>query len=1087
MASSHTPTGTSQPSTSSSGTPTDSGTGPTATSVQGLNFTHSVPFFCNTTYTPTGNDTCGSIAASFSLSTHRLQLMNPNLTCSSSSSSLQNSSALCTRDGRAGCLGFTEIAAGDTCASIAARAQIGLQALSAYNPDLDCSHLASSVGIPLCISSMAPPCSPFGSSTYIVQTNDTCTSIALSNNITVDTIISLNPVADCTLVGVGAPQLCLQRDLSVQLPDQVNYQLLGLLVNAFHNNDSMLVPNYEKYLSTPSSDSASAVMSELYPMFLTSSGQQTLAGLEASNHFIAGLETTYVGKTRADYCTITSADGTSDVNSCFCGNSIRFLTCVAKMYQVISSVNGTGQVQPSRKRSAMGIGAADLFRSPVKQPPNRRGKVAKREYEYSHAFDFGTGVSLNGDVENTSSHCFGLGCCAEIPDSPVCIKVEADSCIEFAASAYDDVKSSHTYTAEKLKDLAEEIMDEETELVFGVCVDLFDDGSPIVKGLKSVGIDLELCDDILEMDIYQHRGDIEWHVTLGFILQIEFGQTIHAWNYTNLGTCEGCPSYMNPPSPNPPYQPPAGKELMAYYGNWNIWTVNGGNFQSLPSSEVSKLDSINYAFATVSYYYDPANSDTWGFYPDFTDGNSAKGRDSPCRTLLNVTSLPVIDGQPSLCGQMMYVLNDLKAINPNLKALLSIGGWYDSAYFAYATSPGKAAGSFLDSVSNFVSYFGWDGVDFDYEYPGWIHGAQVPPPIPDPSQLAWLSDAELNWTKSHAPDDLLHTQADLTNQFANFLQQLRSRLPSTRQISVAAPAGLDKIMGTQGSDFASAVCKVSGLTVNVMTYDMHGAFDNPGGMTAHQAPVLNMPWYEGPGAGYNVSAAVSHYRGACGYQNSVRLGLPFYGRIYTGVSPGATCGLGQSFVGGVVGAKGNPVLPSYDAITGSGSGYAVYHDADNYDAAYALSPAGDFVSFEDQVSIAAKLNYTIGEAGLAGAFYWLAGNDDRAELVDAVYYALQNGSSPLLTGTRCGVSSSSSSPSPSSSVLSRLSTTSSSTLRPSSTLGTSSTTKTTTTPSVSPSAQAQWGQCAGNGYTGPTQCVAPYTCVYQDEWYSQCK
>jgi cellulose 1,4-beta-cellobiosidase len=32
----------------------------------------------------------------------------------------------------------------------------------------------------------------------------------------------------------------------------------------------------------------------------------------------------------------------------------------------------------------------------------------------------------------------------------------------------------------------------------------------------------------------------------------------------------------------------------------------------------------------------------------------------------------------------------------------------------------------------------------------------------------------------------------------------------------------------------------------------------------------------------------------------------------------------------------------------------------------------------------------------------------------------------------------------------------------------------------------RFGQCGGNGYTGPTQCAAPYTCNRQNEWYSQC-
>ncbi|PGH23149.1 hypothetical protein AJ80_02781 [Polytolypa hystricis UAMH7299] len=33
---------------------------------------------------------------------------------------------------------------------------------------------------------------------------------------------------------------------------------------------------------------------------------------------------------------------------------------------------------------------------------------------------------------------------------------------------------------------------------------------------------------------------------------------------------------------------------------------------------------------------------------------------------------------------------------------------------------------------------------------------------------------------------------------------------------------------------------------------------------------------------------------------------------------------------------------------------------------------------------------------------------------------------------------------------------------------------------------AQWGQCGGNGYSGPTCCQSG-SCVMQDQWYSQCK
>lgn len=53
------------------------------------------------------------------------------------------------------------------------------------------------------------------------------------------------------------------------------------------------------------------------------------------------------------------------------------------------------------------------------------------------------------------------------------------------------------------------------------------------------------------------------------------------------------------------------------------------------------------------------------------------------------------------------------------------------------------------------------------------------------------------------------------------------------------------------------------------------------------------------------------------------------------------------------------------------------------------------------------------------------------------------------------------------------------------------TTMTTTTSSSSPTSSgglvAQWGQCGGIGYTGPTQCQSPYKCVFVGQYWSSCQ
>ncbi|KAF7561314.1 hypothetical protein G7046_g2832 [Stylonectria norvegica] len=55
--------------------------------------------------------------------------------------------------------------------------------------------------------------------------------------------------------------------------------------------------------------------------------------------------------------------------------------------------------------------------------------------------------------------------------------------------------------------------------------------------------------------------------------------------------------------------------------------------------------------------------------------------------------------------------------------------------------------------------------------------------------------------------------------------------------------------------------------------------------------------------------------------------------------------------------------------------------------------------------------------------------------------------------------------------------------------GTTTTTTTTTAATSSPTGSLvpQWGQCGGEGWTGPTQCQAPYKCTASGQWWSSCQ
>ncbi|KAF3402903.1 hypothetical protein DPV78_004415 [Talaromyces pinophilus] len=54
------------------------------------------------------------------------------------------------------------------------------------------------------------------------------------------------------------------------------------------------------------------------------------------------------------------------------------------------------------------------------------------------------------------------------------------------------------------------------------------------------------------------------------------------------------------------------------------------------------------------------------------------------------------------------------------------------------------------------------------------------------------------------------------------------------------------------------------------------------------------------------------------------------------------------------------------------------------------------------------------------------------------------------------------------------------------TSSTFTTSTSSTTTSTSSGAAQEWGQCGGQGWTGPTTCVSPYVCTYSNAYYSQC-
>ena len=154
-------------------------------------------------------------------------------------------------------------------------------------------------------------------------------------------------------------------------------------------------------------------------------------------------------------------------------------------------------------------------------------------------------------------------------------------------------------------------------------------------------------------------------------------------------------------------------------GYFTQWGIYGRDFQLAKvqqSGAAARLTHLNYAFGPVTAAGVCDSADSWADWSvPFTDANSVDG-------------VADVAGQP-IAGNLNQ-LAELKAKNPNLRVLISLGGWTGSAYFSDAAltdaSRRKLVSSCVDlwikgnlpGLSAGVAAGVFDGVDLDWEWPG---------------------------------------------------------------------------------------------------------------------------------------------------------------------------------------------------------------------------------------------------------------------------------------------------------------------------------------------------------------------------------
>jgi chitinase len=298
-------------------------------------------------------------------------------------------------------------------------------------------------------------------------------------------------------------------------------------------------------------------------------------------------------------------------------------------------------------------------------------------------------------------------------------------------------------------------------------------------------------------------------------------------------------------------------------------------------------------------------------------------------------------------------LRELKARHPHLKTLISMGGWTGSGGFSDASASEQQRRDFVAScLELFLTRWPgvFDGIDVDWEYP-------VCCGLPD---------------NGYRPED----KRNCTLLFEEFRRQLDDLGAATGQrylLTAAIPAG--RYLPTTCFDLREIAAILD--WINVMTYDINGSGQS--GVTNFNAafgPSERDPSPPDLRQHNNVVGTIGVFEDAGVPREQVVVGVPFYGRGFTGV-PDVENGLYQSFTG-TTGADYRTIkteyLPTYRRF---------WHPEAQvpwlYDAA-----SGTMMSYDDPESIGRKAQY-VADEGLGGVMIWeLSDDDEQSSLLTAI-------------------------------------------------------------------------------------------------------
>lgn len=292
-------------------------------------------------------------------------------------------------------------------------------------------------------------------------------------------------------------------------------------------------------------------------------------------------------------------------------------------------------------------------------------------------------------------------------------------------------------------------------------------------------------------------------------------------------------------------------------------------------------------------------------------------------------------------------LNKLKEQNPDLKILISIGGWSWSENFSDAALSDTARKSFATSAVAIIEKYKIDGIDIDWEYPG-------------------ISGEEGNVYRNEDKQNFTLMLKELRLQLDN----VQKRTKQKKLLTIAAGGFTDFINHTEMDKVQQYLDYV-----NLMTYDFYN-----GRIAGHHTNLYASKTVLSNGS---ADKAFKEYLAAGVPAKKLVMGIAFYSRAFT-LKNNATIGLGDSVLTSKFG-KGYTFIK--DSLINK-RGFIAYRDKEAKAPYLYNATTKEFLTYDDEASVIEKCKYVL-KNDMGGVMFWEYSSDMNGYLLNQINKSLK--------------------------------------------------------------------------------------------------